>query len=135
MASITELATGFPGYNGIMPKEKAAIGAMLRHYDYNSYCVGKWHNTPATDTEPSGPQGEMGAKGDTGEAGPAGPQGEMGAKGDTGEAGPAGPPGVASAGPAPAIATTSGDENEITKCDWSTNRLLPCSSAGTHNQP
>jgi arylsulfatase A-like enzyme len=41
-----ELATGFPGYNGMMPKEKAAIGAMLRQYGYNTYCVGKWHDTP-----------------------------------------------------------------------------------------
>jgi len=55
MASITELAAGFPGYNGIMPKEKAAIGAMLRQYGYNTYCVGKWHNTPDTDTGPEGP--------------------------------------------------------------------------------
>ncbi|MGC2681891.1 MAG: arylsulfatase [Candidatus Nitrosopolaris sp.] len=55
MASITELATGFPGYNGIMPKEKAAIGAMLRQYGYNTYCVGKWHNTPDTDVGPEGP--------------------------------------------------------------------------------
>jgi arylsulfatase A-like enzyme len=54
MANITELATGFPGYNGIMPKEKAGIGAMLRQYGYNTFCVGKWHNTPDTDTGPEG---------------------------------------------------------------------------------
>jgi arylsulfatase A-like enzyme len=46
MANITELATGFPGFNGMMPKEKAAIEAMLRQYGYNTYCVGKWHDTP-----------------------------------------------------------------------------------------
>lgn len=55
MAAVTDLATGFPGYNGIMPKEKAAIGAMLRQYGYNTYCVGKWHNTPDTETGPEGP--------------------------------------------------------------------------------
>ena len=55
MASVTELATGFPGYNGIMPKEKAAIGAMLRQHGYNTYAVGKWHNTPDTDVGPEGP--------------------------------------------------------------------------------
>ena len=55
MANVTELATGFPGYNGIMPKEKSAIGAMLRHYGYNTYCIGKWHNTPDTDVGPEGP--------------------------------------------------------------------------------
>lgn len=55
MAGITEIATGFPGYNSIMPKEKAAIGAILRQYGYNTFCVGKWHNTPDTDTGPEGP--------------------------------------------------------------------------------
>jgi arylsulfatase len=55
MAGITEIATGFPGYNGIMPKEKAAIGAILRQYGYNTFCIGKWHNTPDTDTGPEGP--------------------------------------------------------------------------------
>ena len=55
MACVTEIATGFPGYNGIMPKEKAAIGAMLRQYGYNTYCVGKWHNTPDTEVGPEGP--------------------------------------------------------------------------------
>jgi len=55
MAGITEIATGFPGYNGIMPKDKATIGAMLRHYGYNTFCVGKWHNTPDTDVGHQGP--------------------------------------------------------------------------------
>ena len=55
MASIPESATGFPGYNGIMPKEKAAIGAMLRQSGYSTYCIGKWHDTPDTDTGPEGP--------------------------------------------------------------------------------
>jgi arylsulfatase len=55
MAGITEIATGFPGYNGIMPKEKAAIGAILRQHGYNTFCIGKWHNTPDTDTGPEGP--------------------------------------------------------------------------------
>jgi arylsulfatase A-like enzyme len=55
MAGVTEIATGFPGYNGIMPKEKATIAAMLRQYGYNTYCVGKWHNTPDTETGPEGP--------------------------------------------------------------------------------
>jgi arylsulfatase A-like enzyme len=40
---------------GIIPKEKAAIASMLRQYDYNTYCVDKWHNAPDTDTGPEGP--------------------------------------------------------------------------------
>jgi arylsulfatase len=55
MGAVTDLATGFPGYNGVMPKEKACIGAMLRQYGYNTYCVGKWHNTPDSETGPEGP--------------------------------------------------------------------------------
>lgn len=55
MGNITELATGFPGYNGRMPKDKAGIGAMLRLNGYNTLCVGKWHNTPYEETGPSGP--------------------------------------------------------------------------------
>jgi arylsulfatase A-like enzyme len=54
-AAITELATGFPGYDGRMPKEKATIAAALRNYGYNTFAVGKWHNTPAEETGPEGP--------------------------------------------------------------------------------
>lgn len=45
MAGITEIAIGFPGYNGIMPKEKTTIGATLRKYGHNTFAVGKWHTT------------------------------------------------------------------------------------------
>jgi arylsulfatase A-like enzyme len=55
MGTITELATGFPGYSGIMPKDKATVAAMLREYGYNTYCIGKWHMTPDTETGPTGP--------------------------------------------------------------------------------
>lgn len=55
MGAVTDLSTGFPGYNGIMPKDKAGIGAILRQYGYNTFCIGKWHNTPDTDTGPEGP--------------------------------------------------------------------------------
>ncbi|MCD1294193.1 sulfatase [Methanocella sp. CWC-04] len=55
MASITELATGFPGYNGRMPKDKATVAAMLRENGYNTFCLGKWHNTPDNETGPAGP--------------------------------------------------------------------------------
>src|SRR6516225_853027 len=55
MANITELATGFPGYNARQPMDKAGIGAMLRASGYNTFCVGKWHNTPSEEAGPAGP--------------------------------------------------------------------------------
>jgi arylsulfatase A-like enzyme len=53
--TVTDMATGFPGYDGRMPKEKATIAAALRKYGYNTFAVGKWHNTPAGETGPEGP--------------------------------------------------------------------------------
>ena len=55
MANIPELASGFPGYNGRQPQNKAGIGAMLHDHGYTSFCVGKWHNTPSEETGISGP--------------------------------------------------------------------------------
>ena len=55
MANITELATGYPGYNARQPMDRASIGAMLRTQGYNTFCVGKWHNTPAEEVGPAGP--------------------------------------------------------------------------------
>ena len=55
MANITELATGFPGYNARQPMDKAGIGAMLRASGYNTFGVGKWHNTPSEEAGPAGP--------------------------------------------------------------------------------
>jgi arylsulfatase len=55
MANITELATGYPGYNGRQPQDKAAIGSILHEYGYVSYAFGKWHNTASEETGPTGP--------------------------------------------------------------------------------
>jgi arylsulfatase A-like enzyme len=55
MANITELATGYPGYNGRQPKDKAAIGSILHEAGYVSFALGKWHNTASEETGPSGP--------------------------------------------------------------------------------
>jgi arylsulfatase len=55
MANITELATGFPGYNARQPMDKAGIGAMLHQHGYTSYCLGKWHNTPSEEISVAGP--------------------------------------------------------------------------------
>jgi arylsulfatase A-like enzyme len=55
MANITELATGFPGYNGRQTQDKAGIAAMLHQHGYTSFALGKWHNTPSEETSIVGP--------------------------------------------------------------------------------
>src|SRR5512139_7199 len=44
---ISEIATGFPGYNSIITKDKATIGRMLKDNGYRTSWFGKNHNTPA----------------------------------------------------------------------------------------
>jgi arylsulfatase len=55
MAAITEMATGFPGYNGNIPFENGFISEMLRQQGYNTYMVGKWHLMPSEQESPAGP--------------------------------------------------------------------------------
>ncbi len=50
MACITEGATGFPGYNGIIPRENGFLSEILARQGYGTYAVGKWHLTPAEET-------------------------------------------------------------------------------------
>ncbi|MBI2808756.1 MAG: arylsulfatase [Planctomycetes bacterium] len=46
MACITELSTGFPGYNGRIPFENGFISEILQRFGYATFVVGKWHLTP-----------------------------------------------------------------------------------------
>ena len=43
---ITEMATGFPGYDGSWPREAACIAEILKANQYSTAAFGKWHNTP-----------------------------------------------------------------------------------------
>lgn len=43
---IVDLATGFPGYDGRIPKACAMLPAILTPHGYAAYAVGKWHLTP-----------------------------------------------------------------------------------------
>lgn len=52
---ITEGATGFPGYNGQMPKEAATVAEVLKQRGYSTMALGKWHNTPTPESSASGP--------------------------------------------------------------------------------
>jgi len=55
MGMITEFATGFPGYNGRIPKSAAFMSEILRQNGYNSFAIGKWHLAPANETTAAGP--------------------------------------------------------------------------------
>lgn len=50
MGGITEISTGFPGYNGSIPKENGFLSEMLLPYGYATFAVGKWHLTPHEQT-------------------------------------------------------------------------------------
>ena len=52
---ISEQATGFPGYNSIIGKDKATIGRMLLDNGYSTAWFGKDHNTPAFACSQAGP--------------------------------------------------------------------------------
>ncbi|KAA5544350.1 sulfatase-like hydrolase/transferase [Roseiconus nitratireducens] len=53
--NITEVATGYDGYTGIIPKETATIAEILRQNGYITSWFGKNHNTPAYETSQMGP--------------------------------------------------------------------------------
>ena len=55
MAAITELASGYPGYNGVMPFENGMLSEILAGRGYNTYAVGKWHLTPSNEETAAGP--------------------------------------------------------------------------------
>lgn len=55
MGTITELATGYPGYNSVWPKSTASVARILRDNGYSTAAFGKWHNTPDWETQPNGP--------------------------------------------------------------------------------
>jgi len=52
---ISEQATGFPGYNSIIGKDKATIGRILLENGYSTSWFGKDHNTPAFEASLVGP--------------------------------------------------------------------------------
>jgi arylsulfatase A-like enzyme len=55
MACITELATGFPGYNGVIPFENGMLSEVLVERGYSTFMVGKWHLTPSNQETAAGP--------------------------------------------------------------------------------
>ncbi|MFV0476919.1 MAG: arylsulfatase [Parahaliea sp.] len=53
--TITELATGYPGYDSILPDNAATVARILRDNGYSTAMFGKSHNTPDWETNPTGP--------------------------------------------------------------------------------
>jgi len=52
---ISEQATGFPGYNSIITRDKATIGRILKDNGYRTSWFGKNHNTPGFQASQDGP--------------------------------------------------------------------------------
>lgn len=52
---ITELATGYDGYTGVIPKDTASVAEILRQNGYVTAWIGKNHNTPIYETSAVGP--------------------------------------------------------------------------------
>jgi len=52
---ISEQATGFPGYNSIIERDKATIGRLLKDNGYATAWFGKDHNTPTFQASQAGP--------------------------------------------------------------------------------
>jgi arylsulfatase A-like enzyme len=52
---VTETSSGYPGYQGFIPKSTATIAEILKLNGYNTAAFGKWHNVPVWENSPAGP--------------------------------------------------------------------------------
>jgi arylsulfatase A-like enzyme len=52
---ITEFATGYPGYNSLVPRSCGSVGEVLRENGYNTAWFGKMHNVPDWMSSQAGP--------------------------------------------------------------------------------
>jgi arylsulfatase A-like enzyme len=55
MGGIGEIAYGFPGYDGVIPRSTATVAEVLRLSGYSTALFGKAHVTPMWETSPAGP--------------------------------------------------------------------------------
>lgn len=53
--NLTNVAAGFPAYNGVWKKETASLGRILQLSGYSTAAFGKWHNTPQWEVSAAGP--------------------------------------------------------------------------------
>ena len=54
MGRVADLASGFPGYCGDIPRANGFLSEILRAQGYATYAVGKWHLTPDDETHMAG---------------------------------------------------------------------------------
>src|SRR5262245_23724979 len=52
---ITEMSTGYPGYDSVIGKDSASIGRILKDNGYATSWIGKNHNTPSYQLSLAGP--------------------------------------------------------------------------------
>lgn len=52
---VTEMATGYPGYNSLMGKDNATVAEILKQNGYNTAWFGKNHNVPDWQSSAAGP--------------------------------------------------------------------------------
>lgn len=53
--AITDMSTGFPGYNSAIPRSAATVAEVLKDNGYNTAMFGKHHNIPSWEATPTGP--------------------------------------------------------------------------------
>ncbi len=56
LGRVADLAMGYPGYNGEVPRENGFLSEILRAQGYATYAVGKWHLTPDDETNMAAPR-------------------------------------------------------------------------------
>jgi arylsulfatase A-like enzyme len=52
---VVDQATGYPGYNSIIPRDAIRIGEMLRQNGFDTSWFGKDHNVPQWEGSQAGP--------------------------------------------------------------------------------
>ena len=56
MGRVADLALGYPGYSGRIPRENLFVSEVLAAHGYAAYAVGKWHLTPEDETHMAAPR-------------------------------------------------------------------------------
>jgi arylsulfatase len=54
---VSEVHSGFPGYDAHWPKSAASLAKILSDNGYSTAAIGKWHLTPDDEQGPAGPFG------------------------------------------------------------------------------